>query len=47
MYDYRSKLSRTQAEVIQNYVNPNECVIGQGETIQRTYKRLQLGGGQA
>jgi hypothetical protein len=36
-----------QAEVIQNYVNPNVRNIGQGEAQHRKYKRLKLGGGQA
>jgi hypothetical protein len=47
VYDYISKLSRQQAEVTQNHVNPNVRNIGQGEAQHRKYKRLKLGGGQA
>jgi hypothetical protein len=32
VYDYITKLCRTQAEVILNHVNPNVHGIGQGET---------------
>jgi hypothetical protein len=39
VYDYISKLSRTQAELILNNANRNACVIGQGETRHRKYKR--------
>jgi hypothetical protein len=42
-----TKLSRQQAEVIQNHENENVRNIGQGEARQRKYKRLKLGGGQA
>jgi hypothetical protein len=47
IYDYITKLSRQQAEVIQNHENLNVCNIGQGEARHRKYKRLKLGGGQA
>jgi hypothetical protein len=47
MYDYITKLCRTQAEVILNHVNLNVRVTGQGEAMHRKYKRLELGGGQA
>jgi hypothetical protein len=42
-----TKLSRQQAEVIQNHENVNVRNIGQGEARHRKYKRLKLGGGQA
>jgi hypothetical protein len=42
-----TKLSRQQAEVIQNHKNTNVCNIGQGEARHRKFKRLKLGGGQA
>jgi hypothetical protein len=45
VYNYITKLCRTQTEVILNHVNPNVHGIGQGET--RKYKGLQLDGGQA
>jgi hypothetical protein len=45
IYEYITKLSRQQAEVIQNYENINVRNIGQGEARHR--KRLKLGGGQA
>jgi hypothetical protein len=45
MYNYITKVSRTQAEVILTHVNPNVHGIGQGEA--RKYKRLKLGSGQA
>jgi hypothetical protein len=45
--DYITKLSRQQAEVIQNHENINVQNIGQGEARHRKYKRLKLGGGQA
>jgi hypothetical protein len=47
IYDYITKISRQQAEVIQNYENENVRNIGQGEARHRKYKRLKLGGGQA
>jgi hypothetical protein len=47
IYDYITKLSRQQAEVIQNNENVNVRNIGQGEARHRKYKRLKLGGGQA
>jgi hypothetical protein len=42
-----TKLSRQQAEVIQNHENANVPHIGQGESRHRKYKSLKLGGGQA
>lgn len=47
MYDYITKLHRTQAEVILNHINPNVCGIGHGEARHRKYKSLKLGGSQA
>jgi hypothetical protein len=47
VYDYMTKLSMQQAEVIQNHENANVRNIGQGEARHRKYKRLKLGGGQA
>jgi hypothetical protein len=47
VYDYITKLCRTQKEVILNDANPNLHCTGQGETSYRKYKRLKLGGGQA
>jgi hypothetical protein len=47
IYDYITKLSRQQAEVIQNHENVNVRNIGQGEARHIKYKRLKLGGGQA
>jgi hypothetical protein len=47
IYDYITKLSRQQAEVIQNHENATVRNIGQGEARHRKYKRLKLGGGQA
>jgi hypothetical protein len=44
VYDYRTKLCRQQAEVIQNHENELIHGIGHGEA---RYKRLKLGGGQA
>jgi hypothetical protein len=41
-----TKLCRQQAEVIQNHDNENVRTIGQGETSQRKYRGLELGGGQ-
>jgi hypothetical protein len=46
VYDYISKLCRTQSVVNLNHVNPNVCGTGQGEAMHRKYKRLKLGGGQ-
>jgi hypothetical protein len=45
VYDYITKLCRTQAEVILNHKNPDVRAIGQGEARHRKYKRLKLGGG--
>jgi hypothetical protein len=42
-----TKLSRQQAEVIQNHEKANVSNIGQGEARHRKCKRLKLGGGQA
>jgi hypothetical protein len=47
VYDYITKLSRHQAEVIQNYENSNVRNIGQRDARHRKCKRLKLGGGQA
>jgi hypothetical protein len=47
IYYYITKLSRQQAEVIQNHENISVRNIGQGEARHRKYKRLKLGGGQA
>jgi hypothetical protein len=47
VYDYMTKLSRQQVEVILNHENANVRNIGQGETRHRKYKRLKLAGGQA
>jgi hypothetical protein len=47
IYDYITKLSRQQADVIQNHENVNVRNIGQGEARHKKYKRLKLGGGQA
>jgi hypothetical protein len=38
-------LSKRQAEIIHNHENENVRNIGQGETANRKYKRLKLGGG--
>jgi hypothetical protein len=42
-----TKLSKQQAEVIQNHHNPNVCNIRQGKAQHRTYMRLKLGSSQA
>jgi hypothetical protein len=47
LYNYIIKLSRQQAEVIQNHENANVRNIGQSEAPHRKNKRLKLGGGQA
>jgi hypothetical protein len=47
VYDYITKLSIQQAEVIQSHENANVRNIGQGEAQHRKYRRLKLGGGQA
>jgi hypothetical protein len=47
VYDYITKLCRTQAEVILNYRNRIVRGTGQGEAMHRKYKRLKRGGGQA
>jgi hypothetical protein len=46
VYDYITKLCRTQVEVILNNVKLNVCDTGQGDARHRKYKRLKLGGGQ-
>jgi hypothetical protein len=46
VHDYKIKLCRQQAEVIQNYENEHVHRIGQGEARHRKYKRLKLGSGQ-
>jgi hypothetical protein len=43
----KTKLSRRQAEVIDNYENEYVRSIGQGEARHRKYKRLKLGGSEA
>jgi hypothetical protein len=43
LYDFVTKPSRQQAEVIQNHENVNVRDIGQGEAQHRNYKRLSLG----
>jgi hypothetical protein len=45
--DYKTKLCRQRAEVIQNHENANVRDIGKGEARHRKYKRIKLGGGQA
>jgi hypothetical protein len=47
IYDYITKLCKTQAEVILNHVNPNVHGIRQGEARHRKYERIKLGGSQA
>jgi hypothetical protein len=47
MYDYITKLSRQQAEVVLNHDNKNVRNIRQGKARRRKYKRLKFGGGQA
>jgi hypothetical protein len=47
IYDYITKLSGQQAEVIHNHENINVRNTGQSEAQHRKYKRLKLGGGQA
>jgi hypothetical protein len=47
LYEYITKLSRTQAEAILNDVNRHIHDTGQGEARHGKYKRLKLGGGQA
>jgi hypothetical protein len=43
IYDYITKLCRTQAEII--HKNENVRNIGQGKTPHRKHRRLKLGGG--
>jgi hypothetical protein len=45
VYDYRTKLCKTQAQAILNHVNPNVHGIGDREARHRSYKRLKHGGG--
>jgi hypothetical protein len=47
VYDYVTKLCRTQAEEILNHINPNVRCVGQGEARDQKYKRLKLGGSRA
>jgi hypothetical protein len=47
VYDYMTKLSRQQGEVILNHDNENVRYIGQGDARHKKYKRLKLGGIQA
>jgi hypothetical protein len=47
VYDYITKLCRTQSEVIPNHVNSNVYGSGPGEGMYRKYKRIKLGGGLA
>jgi hypothetical protein len=47
VYNYITKLCKTQAEVILNHRNPTVRGIEQGEAVHREYKRLKFGGGQA
>jgi hypothetical protein len=47
VYNYITKLCRTQIEEILNHVNPSVRGNGQGEARHRKYKGLKLGGGQA
>jgi hypothetical protein len=46
VYDCKTKLCRTQAEVILNHVKPNVHGNGQENVRHRKYKRLKLDGGQ-
>jgi hypothetical protein len=46
-YDYITKVSRHQSEVIQNHENAIVRNVGQGEVRHRKNKILKLGGGQA
>jgi hypothetical protein len=41
VYNYITKLCRTQAEISLNHVNPNVHGIGQGEAMNRNCKRLR------
>jgi hypothetical protein len=45
VYDYITKLCKTQAEVIVNHRNPIVHGIGQEEAMHRKYKMLKLVGG--
>jgi hypothetical protein len=47
IYDYITKLCRTQADVILSHVNLNVRGIGHGEAMHGKYKILKPGGGQA
>jgi hypothetical protein len=47
VYDFKTKLCKQQAKVIQHHENIHVRNIGQGEARHRKYKRLKLGGGQA
>jgi hypothetical protein len=41
MQDYITKLCRSEAEVILNYVHPNVHGLGQEEATHKKYKRLE------
>jgi hypothetical protein len=47
VYDYISKLRKTQTEVILKHINPNVRNIGQAEAKRKKYKRLKHGGVEA
>jgi hypothetical protein len=47
LFNYITKLSRTQTEVTLNLRNAIVRGIGQGEIMHGKYKRRKLGGGQA
>jgi hypothetical protein len=46
VYEYITKLCGKEIEVVQNHLNPNLRATGQGEAVDRKYKRLQFVGGQ-
>jgi hypothetical protein len=46
VYDYITKLCRTQAKVILNHINANVRGPGPGEAMHKKYKSLELGGGK-
>jgi hypothetical protein len=47
VYNNKTKLWRSQAEVILNHRNTTVRGTGQGKATYKKYKRLKLGGGQA
>jgi hypothetical protein len=47
VYDYITKLSLQQVEVIRNHENEHVRSMGQDEVRHRKYKRLKLAGDQA